>query len=413
MSLVLTRIQNVLANGNLDKNEYRASRYGALDAFMAQSNDPSGILTDDMREKARMSNGSSLISTVIDYDGGISISHDRPLTIADSENTSRHLQINFATYSFGFTMAPAMYMNNEIKYQEDFQKKLMKYVYKLAQVLDEAALAAIAAAKTTVIGNPLLYDATGNVINAKWTERENILGDLEVIMGANDFYAPLDIVGDAGIESIVKKLAQHGLYNDVNKANEYAGKQFFFTNNIAKGAYTTSSASGAAFINAATWKGQPNGLSAQQANETYPNPTALTPVAAGTNLYGRGYAIAKGSLGMLTRVERDCILGTRSGDGHEWGVATLPLLNLPVGTYFYDSVGNFSAIGGAGTADMVRTRKEHYGFAVDIAFVTAYNSDPTHNASPILAFNISSEDASYAKPVFVVNQAAAAAGGGD
>lgn len=405
MSLVLTRIQNVLAQSNVDKYEYRASRYGALSAFMSQSNDPGGILTDDIKEKARTSTGKSLLTTVIDYDGGISISHDRPLVITDSENTSRHLQINFATYSFGFTIAPAMYMNNEIGIQRDFQTKLMKYVYKLAQVLDEAALAAIAAGKTTVINNSLLYDKTGNIINAKWTERENILGDLEVIMGANDFYAPLDIVGDAGIESVVKKLAQHGLYNDVNKANEYAGKTFHFTNNIAKGAYATSSAAGAAFVNASTWKGQPT--NSKQANdESYAAATALPAVTAGSNLYARGYAISKGSLGMLTRFERDCLLGTVSGDGHEWGIATLPLLGLPVGTYFYDSVGDFSGIGGAGTADMVRTRKEHYGFAVDIAFVTAYNSDPTHNASPILSFNISSEDASYAKPVFVVNQSA-------
>lgn len=405
MSLVLTRIQNVLAQSNVDKYEYRASRYGALSAFMSQSNDPGGILTDDIKEKARTSTGKSLLTTVIDYDGGISISHDRPLVITDSENTSRHLQINFATYSFGFTIAPAMYMNNEIGIQRDFQTKLMKYVYKLAQVLDEAALAAIAAGKTTVINNSLLYDKTGNIINAKWTERENILGDLEVIMGANDFYAPLDIVGDAGIESVVKKLAQHGLYNDVNKANEYAGKTFHFTNNIAKGAYATSSAAGAAFVNASTWKGQPT--NSKQANdESYAAATALPAVTAGSNLYARGYAISKGSLGMLTRFERDCLLGTVSGDGHEWGIATLPLLGLPVGTYFYDSVGDFSSIGGAGTADMVRTRKEHYGFAVDIAFVTAYNSDPTHNASPILSFNISSEDASYAKPVFVVNQSA-------
>lgn len=402
MSLVLTRIQNVLAQANLDKNEYRASRYGALNAFMAQSNDPSGIVTPDLKEKARVSTGESLLTTVIDYDGGISISHDRPLVITDSENTSRHLLINFATYSFGFTIAPAMYMNNEIGIQKDFEVKLMKYVYKLAQVLDEAALAAIAAAKTTVINNSLLYDKTGNIINAKWTERENILGDLEVIMGANDFYAPLDIVGDAGIESIVKKLAQHGLYNDVNKANEYAGKTFHFTNNIAKGGYAPN-AQGTGFVNTASWKGQPT-TSKQANDESYAAATALPAVTAGSNLYARGYAISKGNLGMLHRFERDCLLGTVSGDGHEWGIATLPLLGLPVGTYFYDSVGDFSTIGGAGTADMVRTRKEHYGFSVDIAFVTAYNSDPTHNPSPILSFNISSEDASYAKPVFVVNQ---------
>jgi hypothetical protein len=268
------------------------------------------------------------------------------------------VQINFATYAFGFTITPAMYMNNEIGLQRDFETKMMKYVYKLAQVLDQAALAALAASKTKVIKNGLLYTTTGNVINAKWSEREYVLGDLNVIMGANDFYGQLHLVGDAGLESILKKMAQKDLYNEVNKRNEYADKIVHFTNNIA----------------------------------------------ASQGKYAQGYAINSGSLGMLTRFERDCLLGTVSGDGHEWGIAQLPILNIPCGTYFYDSVGDYNAIAGAATADMTRTRKEHYGFAVDIAFVTAYNSDADTNPSPILGFNVSNEDATYAKPVYVVNQ---------
>lgn len=358
MSLVLTRIQNIRANSNIDKFEYRPSRYGALNCFMEQSNDPTGILTEELKTKARTSIGNTLETPVIDYDKDITIGNTRELTIADSENTSRMIQINFATYAFGFTVTPAMYMNNEIGIQRDFETKLMKYVYKLAQKLDETAIAAIAAAKTKVINNSLLYDKTGNTINAKWTEREHLLGDLNVIMGANDFYGQLHLVGDAGLESLLKKLAQKDLYNEVNKRNEYNDKIVHLTNHIA----------------------------------------------AAEGKYSQGYAINAGSLGMLTRFERDCLLGTVSGDGHEWGIATLPLLNLQVGTYFYDSVGNFSNIAGAATADMDRTRKEHYGFAVDIAFLTAYNSDTDSLPSPILGFNISSEDASYAKPVFVVNQ---------
>lgn len=404
----------MLAGTNIDKNEYRASRYGALDAFMVQSQDPMGILTDDIKQKARDSQGKSLITTVIDYDGGVTVTHDRPLTITDHENTSRHLQINFATYSFGFTMVPMLYKNNEIGYQRDFATKLRGCELALAKMLDEAALAAIAANKTTVISNPLLYDATGNVINAKWTERENVLGDLGVIMGADDFFGDIDVVCDAGVESLVRKLAQHGLYNDENKANEYAGKRFFFTNNIARGAYTTKShASDTGFVNVATnkWEGQP-GTTKQTGASTYQTPTAFAPVAAGSNIYGRGYAIGKGTLGILTRFEPDCVNGTKMQDGHEWGIATLPLLGLPIGTYFYESAGDYSGIQATGAEHLVRTRKEHFGFSVDIAFVTAYNSDPTHAASPILAFNISSEDASYAKPVFVVNQTQAAAAGG-
>lgn len=357
MSLVLTRIQNIRANSNLDKFEYRPSRYGALNAFMVQSEDPTGILTEELKQKARTSIGNTLETPVIDYDADITIDSTRTLTIADSENTSKMVQITFATYAWGFTIAPAMYMNNEIGIQKDFETKMMKYIYAFAKKLDEAALATLAANKTQVLKNPLLYDWSSNAINAKWTERENVFGDLEVMMGANDFYGQLHIVGDPGVESIMRKLQQHGLYNDVNKQNEFGTKVVHLTNNIA---------------------------------------------AAGGK-YAQGYAVNAGSLGMLTRFERDCLLGTVSGDGHEWGIATLPLLNMPVGTYFYDSVGDYNAIAGAATADMTRTRKEHYGFAVDVAFLTAYNSAPSTLASPILAFNISSEDAVYAKPVVVVN----------
>lgn len=357
MSLVLTRIQNIRANSNLDKFEYRPSRYGALNAFMVQSEDPTGILTEELKQKARTSIGNTLETPVIDYDADITIGSTRTLTIADSENTSKMVQITFATYAWGFTIAPAMYMNNEIGIQKDFETKMMKYIYAFAKKLDEAALAALAANKTQVLKNPLLYDWSSNAINAKWTERENVFGDLEVMMGANDFYGQLHIVGDPGVESIMRKLQQHGLYNDVNKQNEFGTKVVHLTNNIA---------------------------------------------AAGGK-YAQGYAVNAGSLGMLTRFERDCLLGTVSGDGHEWGIATLPLLNMPVGTYFYDSVGDYNTIAGAATADMTRTRKEHYGFAVDVAFLTAYNSAPNTLASPILAFNVSSEDAVYAKPVVVVN----------
>lgn len=361
MSLVDTRIQNLRANSNLDKFEYRPSRYGAFDCFALQTDAPGSIITDELKEKARTSIGNILETPVIDYDSDITIGNTRTLTIADSENTSHMVQINFATYAWGFTVTPAMYMNNEIGIQKDFEKKFMKYIYKLAEKLDGVALAALASAKTSVVKNSLLYDKTGNTINAKWSEREHILGDLNVIMGANDFYGTLHLVGDAGLESILKKLAQKDLYNEVNKRNEYSDKIVHFTNHIA----------------------------------------------ASEGKYAQGYAINEGSLGMLTRFERDCLLGTVSGDGHEWGITTLPLLNIPCGTYFYDSVGNYSGIAGDATADMDRTRKEHYGFAVDIAFITAYNSKPTGEGalpSPILGFNISSEDASYASPVFVVNQ---------
>jgi hypothetical protein len=352
-------MQNLRATSNLDKYEYRASRYGAFDVFAQQTNDPNGIITEDLRTKARTSIGRTLETPVIDYDGDVTIGNQRTLTIGDSENTSRMVQFTFATYTFGFTIVPSLYMNNESNLQRDFNTKMMKYIYKLAQKLDTVALAALAAKKTQVINNGLIYDTSDNAVNGKWTERENILGDLGVIMGANDYYGQLHIVADPGVESMLRKLQQKGLYNEVNKQNEYMDKIVHFSNNI--------------------------------------------PATEGK--YAQGYAVQAGSLGILDRFERECLLGSRSRDGHEWGIAKLPLLNINCGTYFYDSVGDYSTIAGDASADMDRVRKEHYGFAVDLAFVTPYNSNPAKIASPILAFNISSEDAVYAKPVYVVNKA--------
>lgn len=354
MSLVLTRTQNMRANSNFDKYERRGSRYGALDLFMQQTNEAGSIITDELKEKARMSIGSVLETPVIDYDGDITIGNTRDVLIPDSENTSRMIQITFATYSWGFTITPAMYMNNEIKLQKDWEAKMLKYIYKFAALLDSDALAVLELNKTQVINNPLLYTVNAGAVKATFPQREDLMGDLNAIMAANDFFGSYAIVGDAGTQSLLTKLAQKDLYNEVNKRNEYADKVIHISNNFAQDA----------------------------------------------NVYTKGYIVNRASVGMLLRYERDCLLRTKSLDGHEWDIVNLPIVNIPVGTYFYDSVGDYSAIAGAATADMTRTRKEHYGFAVDVAFVTAYNSDPTTLPSPILAYSVDkTKDAVYARPV--------------
>ena len=342
MSLLATRMQNMRSTSNLDKNEFRPSRYGALDVFMQQTNDPAGILTPELKQKAEQSIGSTLETPVIDYDGTISIGNARSVTIADSENTSKMHTITFATYSWGFTIVPAMYMNNEISMQRDFETKFNKYLYAFAKKLDGVCVSALSAAKTQVFKEALQYATTGNVVESTWDDRENIIGDINPIMAANDYYAPLHLVGNGGIEALIRKLAEKGLYNEVNKQLEYSDKVLHFTNEI--------------------------------------------PNASGK--YGTAYAVTDGQLGLLFRFERECLLGTKARTGHEWGIENLPMLNIPVGTYYYESVADVSGIAGAATADMTRGLKQHYGFAVDVAVVTPYNSDPTAVASPIIQLQV-------------------------
>lgn len=330
------------STSNLDKNEIRPSRYGALDVFMQQSADPAGILTPELRLKAEQSIGRTLETPVIDYDAGITIGNTRSVTIEDSENTSKMHTITFATYSFGFTIVPAMYMNNEISMQRDFEAKMNKYLYALAKKLDGVCISALGASKTQVFKDSLQYATTGNVLESSWDDREGIIGDINPIMAANDYFGQIHLVGNGGFESIIRKLAQEGLYNDKNKQLEYSDKVLHFTNEI---------------VNA-------------------------------EGKYGTAYAVTDGMLGLLFRFEREALLGTKARTGHEWGIENLPLLNIPCGTYYYESVSDVSVIAGAATADLTRGLKQHYGFAVDVAVITPYNSDPATNANPIIQLQV-------------------------
>lgn len=343
MSVILTRTQNLREKANLDKNNLRPSNYGALDLFVTQ-NQSGGIVTPALIEKARGSIGSTLQTPVFDFDSSVSIGNTRSVTIADDENTTQMYNFLFTTYSFGFTQAPAAFMNNEIAAQDDFNVKMKKYILALGNVVDTAAIAAISASKTQVLGDNLDYPFVGNVVKAPWTKRELILGDINPMMKSNDYYGGIHILGNAGIESVVNKLAQKSIYNEANKTLEYSDKTFHFSNRLT--------------------------------NEQ--------------GIYGSGYAIEDGSLGFLVRHERESLLATKTPT-HEWGIDTLPYLDIPCDTYYYYGVGDYNAIAGAATADFTRGVKHFFGFAIDLCFVTPYNSAVSTNASSILKFNIGSE----------------------
>lgn len=349
MSLFETRMQNLRTSTNIDKYEYRASRYGAIDLFLTETANPTGIVTPDMLNAARQSIGRTLEVPVINFDAGVAIGGARTLTVADSENTSEMVTFVFNTYAWGFTMTPAMYMNNEIGMERDWNTKFMKYLMEFANVLDGLALSVLEANRTTVINDTLIYNEVGEAIQAPHANRETLLGDINPMMAANDYYDQIHVVGNTGIESLVRNLTEKGLYNEINKQLQYSDKIFHLTNNL---------------------------------------------VNAG-GVYGTGYAVNAGSVGLMSRLEREALRGGRSYN-YEFGTEVLPLISqdgagrplVEVGTMYYEDVDDFSNISGGATADMDRAIKEHYGFAVDIAFVVRHNSRPGVDPDPILKFEI-------------------------
>jgi hypothetical protein len=356
MSLAATVLNSIrIKNEKLDKNEQRLSEYGAFDFFVQQSK-TNPLLTSEMKEQAIKSMGKTLQMPVINYDGTISVSNVRSCTISDAENTSALVGLVFATYAVGFTVVPAMYSNNEIDMQNDIEKKFLKYARVLGAALDSAALTALAANKTQVFGDTLIYTKSSDVIVAPWESREDILGDIEPMMNANDYYGKVHIIGNTGVRSLLGKLMEKGEYNVVDKSIEWAGKQFHFSNRLTNA----------------------------------------------SNTYATFYAVEDGNVDLLFRYDREAVMGTKTQVGHEWDIITMPYIDIPVGLHYYEAVGDQSSIGGAATADLTCAKKEYYGFSVDVAFVVAYNSAIATKANPIIAGRIAS-GSTYAQPVYVAN----------
>lgn len=361
MSLIATRLQNWrINNPELDRNMFRPSEYGALDFFIEQTDASNSIISANLRDRAFASMGNTVQVPVLNYDGDVTVSNVRSCVISDDENTSALYTVVWATYSVGFTMVPAAYMNNEIDPQHDFERKMQKVCRALADKLDTDAIAALEAQKTQVFGDLLQYTETGNSIQVPSQMATEILGDINPMMRANDYPETVHVIGNAGVDSLIRKLAQHGIYNDVNKRMEYDNKIIHYTNNIS--------------------------------NEA--------------GMYGTFYAVADGNVGVLTRVDREALRRTRA-NFHEWDVVRLPYINLPVGSHYYTAVGDQSAIAGDATADLTCAVKEYYGFSVDVAFIVAYNSDAATVANPIIKAEIASpaSNTPIANPVYVVNAA--------
>lgn len=354
MSLINTRLQNMRAAGNLDKWEIRASRYGALDLFMRQTESPTGIITEDLKSKAKVSIGSTLEVPAIDDNTALTIGSTRDVVIVDAENTSRMIVISFATYSHGFTIVPSLFHNNEISMQRDFETKMKLTDRLFAKALDAVALSTLESNKTKVYSDTLLFTELADVIVAKFAQREDILGDSNVMMAANDFFGELHVVANGGFESLVRDLAEKDLFNSENKRMEYNDKVWYWDNALVNGA----------------------------------------------GKFGTAFVVQEDSVGMLFRHEREAILETKMEDGTEWNVDMLPI-GVPVSTYFYESRGDFNAIAGAASADMTRVKKDHFGFAIDVAFQASFISDTANRATPIskIQINRSETDSDVTAPL--------------
>jgi hypothetical protein len=345
MSLVNTLVQQFRADvPEFDKNEFRIMQAGALQTFQKQTASPTSWMTQDLIDKAKKTTSvNSVAIPVIDYKN-VTIRSTRPLVITGTQNTSQLYTVTWNTYAFTLEMYAAQHYNNDINKVREFQKQLKAALVAVTAAIETTAVSTLNSARSQVanhlgLGHTFTLD-TVHEFAANYKD-SYILGDLIPMMNGNDFYGVnLDVVGNQGLNSLLMRQEGFGDNNDENKQWQWQMKNFAFSNQV---------------LNSGAKK-------------------------------ATGYAIAEDQLGLLTRVEPDAELGTKLKNGTEWGKQVLPGLNLEFGTYEYDNRVDASGLSAA-TAHLTRTGVSYVDFAIDIAFLTPYNSDPATIPAPILKFD--------------------------
>lgn len=348
MSLIDTLIDPLRSgySGKLDANEWRASRYGALEAFRKQSTGINKILSDEDIANIKKSFGIQTKIPVLDMPN-VSIGSVRNCIIQPDQNSSKMVVLTFVSYVWGFTMIPSMYVNNQIKYELDFQKKARKYLLQLLRVMDGAALSKINTDRNAVFsGLTGQFPVLGNAFQVPFSQRESVYNELTGIMNTADFPSgDYDVVANGGHEPLVNKLARNGVSNSDNTQSTLTGFNHHYTN-------------------------------------------AIVPNAGVRDTL---FVIPEGTLAIENRNDPDARAGSRAmGGGQQWDEVDMPMLDMRVGSYYTDRCADATAIfPTAETAGLTRAKMEGFEFSTDVTYVTSYVSDRGTKMAPIQKIEIS------------------------
>lgn len=348
MSLAATFTQSLRAQypNNMDKNEVRPSQYGMKDLFQADTADTMGILGADTKAQIKQSFGNTVEIPVINKNAAVTIGNTRSCTVVDVENTSALVTLTFVTYAFSFTMTPAQYWNNDIKYQADFDRKLKERLLKLADTIDTQAYNTANTNRNVYYPASILnyYPVVGDALQVPQADKEDFYNQMQAVMTEMDYPAPYNVGHSTSHRPMVARLMNQGLGNGTNENFQFdTGFNYFGSNRVPNGAGVESTVI----------------LSAQ------------------------------GTYAMENRNDPDCVQGRVIGDASnpskEWSEQFMPIVDMDMGVYYTADCSDDAAKGGGANT---RNVKEGWEFSTDVCYVTAYNSDPANCFTPIVKAEI-------------------------
>lgn len=347
MSLLNTLMQELRSqySDRFDKNEERGSRYGALRYFQEQAaNRP--IFDQETLNNIVRSYGNTVEVPVLDAQAvTVSTPYTRTCAVVDSENDSAIVALTFASYGWGFSLTPATNYNNLVRMQEDFNRKMEKYLNQFSADIDDLCITELENSKNQFWTDvaPDFYAEVGDALQVPQSEKNDFYNQLESIMNVMDFYDTITIVAATKHMPLVRRLDNQGSSNATNEGFQLDLRSYRWspTNRVTNGAGVEST----------------------------------------------GYAIENGSVFIGNRNDADTTMGFDMG--HKiWDTEFVPQIEMEMGTFFQEDCSDASALGGAATAGNTRSYKQGYEFSTDIVTATTYNSDPANRYNPITKFEI-------------------------
>jgi len=342
MSLVATLLERIQPNytEDFDKNELRRSNYGALETFSRDTNSPIGILTPDVKMNIMNSFGrkGGVVIPAIDSDT-VTIGNTRSCTVALDENDSQEFVLTFATFAWGFTMFPTQYIQNEVGYVADFDRKMRKYMTQFLKDLDSKCVAQLELDKNQVYPTDItnIFPVLADALRVSLADAQDAYNNVETIANVQDYEGPFNVIASSTHRPIISRLTNQGQGNAINETFQFGPYEYSYSNRVTSGAGVKSTS----------------------------------------------YVTPKGNLAIMNRNDWDSKTKQRSTDGHIWDEVELPMSipmsgsnNIKVGTLHFSNCANAvgelgSALGGQSEASL----KEAFLFSTDVVTLTAFSSD--------------------------------------
>jgi hypothetical protein len=327
----LTEYRLRKSGSSLDKQENRNSGYGVVQLAL---NDTPNLINASELTNAR-TGASRATKVVVMKKLAHTSGSTRTCTGATMTSESALVTVSWTTWTGGFHMLPAQYVNNDVAYVEDFMHKMGSMERDILTDLDGAGYTKLNTVKSTVNaadGNPFAF--TSNEIIVPSADQHTYLGELYQTMYQNDFTGPFNVIGSPALIAANNFYSNQGQANATNTVYQFGDYNFFYSNRVS-----------------------------------------LT-----TDMRATFFVMPNGSLALLTWVDQDSKMRSRVNEGNYWDVASLPQAGFDIGLHYQKACFDGSTEVASGSE---ATMAEYFNFSFDYAYLTPYNSDSSTLAGPI------------------------------